>query len=365
MMFVYAQQLMTKDFAVINEDETISRALSMLENTDALVVMKGKEYRGIITEKDIIRAKIPPNAKVKSFVKHTPKIEPDTPIEEIARLMLESDIYHLPVFQGDKLVGIVRDDDLLKRIVEEQLGNEQVSNFMSSQPITISPDDNIGKVVKLFKEKDISRLPVVEDGKIVGIITVRDLLEKVIHPEEKPEYGEFIAEKKRYLKIPVKGVMTEKPIVMSPDAKVKDVIEEMLKNNIGGMLIAENEKLVGIVTKKDLLEPIASHRKEEKIFVQLCGEMNKIEGFDKEEAMSQLKEFIRKHEEFLETGYLCAYLKQHKEKKHGLPLVYCKIRLSSPKGFFIADDDGWGFRQAMKKAIMAVEKQIERLKDKL
>ena len=364
-MFVYAQQLMTKDFAVIDEDETISRALSMLENTDALVVMKGKEYRGIITEKDIIRAKIPPNAKVKSFVKHAPKIEPDTPIEEIAHLMLESDIYHLPVFQDNKLVGIVRDDDLLKRIVEEQLGNEQVSNFMSSQPITISPDDNIGKVVKLFKEKDISRLPVVEDGKIVGIVTVRDLLEKVIHPEEKPEYGEFIAEKKRYLKIPVKGVMTEEPIVMPPDTKVKDVIEEMLKNNIGGMLIAENEKLVGIVTKKDLLEPIASHGKEEKIFVQLCGEMDKIEGFDKEEAMSQLEEFIRKHEEFLETGYLCAYLKQHKEKKHGLPLVYCKIRLSSPKGFFIADDDGWGFRQAMKKAITAIEKQIERLKDKL
>ncbi len=364
-MFVYAQQLMTKDFAVIDEDETISRALSMLENTDALVVMKGKEYRGIITEKDLIRAKIPPNAKVKSFVKHAPKIEPDTPIEEIARLMLESDIYHLPVFQDNKLVGIVRDDDLLKRIVEEQLGNEQVSNFMSSQPITINPDDNIGKVVKLFKEKDISRLPVVEDGKIVGIITVRDLLEKVIHPEEKPEYGEFIAEKKRYLKIPVKGVMTEEPIVMPPDAKVKDVIEEMLKNNIGGMLIAENEKLVGIVTKKDLLEPIASHGKEEKIFIQLCGEMDKIEGFDKEEAMSYLKEFTRKHEEFLETGYLCAYLKQHKERKHGLPLVYCKIRLSSPKGFFIADDDGWGFRQAMKKAITAIEKQIERLKDKL
>ncbi len=363
-MFVYAQQLMTKDFAVIGSDENISKALSLLDETDGVVVMDGEKYEGIITKKDIVRAKIPPEAKVKRFARHAPRISPSTPINEIARLMLESDIYHLPVFDDGKIVGMVRDDDILRYIVEQEIGEQPISNYMSSSPLFVSPNDNIGKVIKIFREENISRLPVVKDGEIVGIITVGDVLDRVLHPEEKPEYGEFIAEKKRYLKIPVKGIMTEEPVIMSPDAKVKDVIEEMLENGFGGMIIGEGKKLVGIVTKKDLLEPIASYGEEDKIFIQIGGEIDRIENFDKDEAMLYLKEFVRKHEEFLENGYLYAYLKQHKEKRHGLPLIYCKIRLSSPKGFFIAADSGWGFRQAMKKAIEAVEKQIEREKER-
>ena len=363
-MLVYAQQIMTRDFEVIDVNENISKALSLLEGTDALVVMDGEKYEGVITKKDIVRAKIPPEAKVKKFIRHAPRISPATPVNEIARLMLESDIYHLPVFDNEKLVGMVRDDDILRYIVEQELGEEKVAKYMSSSPLFVSPDDNIGKVIKIFREKNISRLPVVKDGEVIGIITVGDILERVIHPEEKPEYGEFIAEKKRYLKIPVKGVMTEEPIILSPEAKVKDVIEEMLKNELGGIIIGEGRKLVGIITKKDLLEPVASYGEEEKIFVQIGGEIDRIENFDKDEAMLHLKEFVRKHEEFLENGYLYAYLKQHKERKHGLPLIYCKIRLSSPKGLFIAADSGWGYRQAMKKAMEAIEKQIEKEKER-
>lgn len=353
---MYAVQLMQRNFISIDSEEEISKALPLFEKTDAIVVMENGEYKGIITEKDIIRAKIPLNAKVKNFLKHPPKIKLSTPIEEIARLMLESDIYHLPVFEDEKIVGIVRDEDILKKVIEKEFGEEEIRKYMTPSPIVISPDDNIGKVIKIFKEKNISRLPVVEEEKIVGIITIEDILEKVVHPEEKPEYGEFIAEKKRYLKIPVKGIMDDAPI-MQPSAKVKEVVEKLLKT--GGILIGANRKLEGIVTKKDLLEPIASHGREEKVFVQLCGEIDKI---DKDEALAYINEFVRKYEDFLENGYLYAYIKQHKEKKHGMPLIYCKIRISSPKKFFIADDDGWGLKQALKKTISALEKQIEREK---
>lgn len=357
-----AGELMSKDIVTIDEEEKISEAISLFTKAESIIVMKGGEYKGILTEKDIMRAKIPLDAKVKSFVKHAPKIDVNMPIQEVARLMLENDVYHLPVFENEKLVGIIRDEDLLKKISEE-IGEEPIEKYMTRNPKTVSPDDNIGKVIKIFKEENVSRLPVIKDEKLVGIITIHDLMEKVLHPEEKPEYGEFIAEKKRYLKIPVKGIMVEEPIVMPPNAKVKEVIKEMLKNKFGGMLIAKEKKLMGIVTKKDLLEPIASYGREEKIYIQFSGELDKIEGFDKEEGMLYLKEFVRKYEEFLENGYLCAYLKQHKEKKHGLSLIYCKLRLSSPKGFFIASSEGWGFRQALKNTINAMEKQIEKEKE--
>ncbi|MCD6171228.1 MAG: CBS domain-containing protein [Thermoplasmata archaeon] len=351
-----------KNATFIDADEPISRAISLFEKDDAIVVTKDGKYEGMLIEKELARAKLPPKAKVKNFIRHAPKVDINEPIEEIARLMLESDIFHLPVIKDNKIIGVVNCDDLLIKIIEKEFGELSVKNFISKDVAKISPDDNIGRVIKIFRENNISRIPVVKDDKVVGIITIKDLIEKVIHPEDKPEYGEFIAEKKRYLKIPVKGIMTSQPFMMPPEAKIKDVIKEMMSRNIGGMLIGKDDKLIGIVTKKDLLEPIASYGKEEKVFIQFCGEIDKIEEFDSKEGKQQLKNFIRKYENFLENGYLYAYLKKHKEIKHGLPLIYCKLRLSSPKGIFVAANEGYGFRQALKNAIDAMEKQIEKIK---
>lgn len=354
------EEILSSDFEVIGSDETISHALSLFEKNEVLIVVDKNEYRGVITRKDILRAKIPPEAKVKRFVRHAPKVKLNTSIEEIARLMLESGIFCLPVFEGDKIKGVIKDTDIIQRVVEKEFGDMEIQKFMTSNPIFVTPDESIGKVLQIFKKHNVSRLPVVERGKIVGVITVRDLMEKVIHPEEKPEYGEFIAEKKRYLKIPVKGIMTSNPVILSPHSKVRYVVEEMIKNKIGGMIIGEKGKLVGIVTIKDLLEPVTHARKEERFFIQFCGETDEIEGFDREEGMAYVREFIRKYGEFLENGYIYVYLKQYREKRGGLHLIHCKIRISSPNGFFVVSQDGWGFRNSLKNAIGAIEKIIER-----
>ena len=358
-----AKELVSNEFRVIDANETISHALSLFEEVDSIVVMEGNKYHGMLVQKEIVRSKLPPNAKVKNFVRHAPKIDANESMEEIARLMLENDIYQLPVFEDGKLIGVVKSDDLLLKIIPE-IGDMPIEKFMSKEITHVAPNDNIGRVIKLFREKNISRLPVIEDGKLVGIITMHDLMEKVIHPEDKPEYGEFVAEKKRYLKIPVKGVMQEVPFTMPPNAKVKDVIKEIISRNIGAMLIAEDSKLVGIVTKKDLLEPIARQGKKEKIFIQFSGELDKIEGFDKDEGISLLQNFVRKYEEVIENGYIYVYLKQHKERKHGLPLIYTKIRVSSSRGIFVASDEGYGFHNSLKNAIKAMEKQMEKAREK-
>jgi len=354
------EEILSRNFEVIGSEETISHALSLFEKNEVLIVMDGDEYRGVITRKDILRAKISPEAKVKRFVRHAPRLRLNESIGKAARLMLESGIFYLPVFENENIVGVVRDVDILRRVVKKEIGEEKVEKFMTSSPLTIPPDESIGKVVKIFRKHNISRLPVVEEGKVIGVITLRDLVEKVIHPEEKPEYGEFIAEKKRYLKIPVKGIMTSPPLIMPPDAKVKEVVEKMLENKIGGMLIGKEEKLMGIVTIKDLLEPLAHEEKEERFFIQFCGEAEEIEGFDEEEGMAYMQELIRKQGEFLGNGYVYVYLKQYREKKRGMPLIHCKIRISSPKGLFVVSEDGWGFRNALRKAINAMEKIIEK-----
>ena len=359
-----AKDFISNEYRIIDSEDPVSHVLPVFEETDCVVVMRNKKYIGMLIEKELTKAKIPPKAKVKGFVKSVPKIKLDTSVEEVARLMLENELLHLPVFEDGKLVGVVKVDDLLQRVVEERFGDEEIKNFVSKDVTFVSPDDNIGKVLKVFRKKNISRLPVVEKDRVVGVITMRDVIEKVIHPEDKPEYGEFVAEKKRYLRIPVEGIMTPDPFMMPPSVKVRDVVREMIERKIGGVIIAFNGELFGIVTKKDLLEPVASYGREENVFVQFCGELDKVEGFSKQTGLSIAKRFLRKHKDFLENGRLYVYVKQHKEKKHGLPLVYCNLRLSSPKGLFVAADEGWGFRSALKNTLLAVEKQLEKVEKK-
>ena len=127
-----ASNLMSKDFAVINANESVSRALSLFEEVDSIVVMEGNKYHGMLVQKELLRAKLPPNAKVKNFVRHAPKIKPNESMEEIARLMLENDIYQLPVFEYDKLLGVVKAEDLLLKIKDE-IGDLPVEKFMSRE----------------------------------------------------------------------------------------------------------------------------------------------------------------------------------------------------------------------------------------
>jgi CBS domain-containing protein len=363
---ITASDLIDRSFPTISPDETMSRALPRLEDSNELLIIDGKDYQGFLVRKDVMKAKLSVEAKTSSFLRHVARLRPDEPVQEIARLMLESGVYQLPVLKGDELIGVVGADVILKKASKSQFGKEPIERYMTSDITTIEPGDNVGKAIKLFREEDISRLPVMEDGKLAGLLTMDDIIGKVIHPEDRAkgvgEYGEFIAEKKHYLKIPVKGIMTKTPHMMPPDTDVKDIIDKILKFDITGILIGTDKNLQGMVTKKDLLEPIAIQKREEKMVIQFAGDLDIIEGFDKEEGRSYLINAIGKHEDFLKKGYLYVHLKRHKETRHGSSSIYCKIRLSSPRGMFIASEEGWGFTYALKNAASTLERQVRRAK---
>jgi CBS domain-containing protein len=359
-------QLLDKNYSKLNSDDTLSKAIPLFKKTDVIMIFEDKNYQGALLKNDIMKAKIPLNSKVKTYLKHLPKIKPTETVEEISRLMLESNAYQLPVFDKEKIIGVVKADTILKKIANSDIGKQPVKNYMTTKVNTISSEDTIGKAIKIFKEEDISRLPVIENNQVNGIITMDDIVSKIFHPEKKPsgwgEYGEIIAEKKHHLEIPVKGVMNKRPIIMSPKNQVKSVINKMLKFNLRGMILGENKNLKGLLTKKDLLEPIISSTKKLPMFTQFAGELDSIKDFNKKEPKKELENTFLKYLDFLENIHLFVHLKQHDETRRGVHLIYCKMRLSSPRGMFIASDEGWGFMHAIRKTSNDIEKQIRRTK---
>ena len=108
-------------------------------------------------------------------------IAPEASIQEAIELMKEHSIRHLPVVDGDEhLVGWVTDTDLRGVFIASMIEELTVGDVMIADPITVSSSDVLEQAALLITTHKIGGMPVLEDGKLVGIITVVDILEAFV-----------------------------------------------------------------------------------------------------------------------------------------------------------------------------------------
>jgi acetoin utilization protein AcuB len=116
----------------------------------------------------------------------------------------------------------------------------EIMNAMSAEPVTISSDATLAKAKALMDTGRFRRLPVVENGRLVGILTERDLREHV-----------------GYLEVTrASAVMKTRLITVAPHDPVEEAARIMVKHKIGGLPVLQGGKLVGIVTASDLLNAL-------------------------------------------------------------------------------------------------------------
>lgn len=97
-------------------------------------------------------------------------------LEKVAQIMKSENVGAVPIVEGDKVVGIVTDRDLVIRgIAENNLGSATVKQIMSQGLITGTPDMNVEAAAELMSKNEIRRLPIVENEKLVGIVALGDL----------------------------------------------------------------------------------------------------------------------------------------------------------------------------------------------
>ena len=104
-------------------------------------------------------------------------VNADDPVQEAARIMRDSDIGDVIVLQGGEIGGIVTDRDIVVRGVAEgrDAGSTTVGDVFTSGVEAIAPSDSVDDALRKMREADIRRLPVVQDGQPVGIISLGDL----------------------------------------------------------------------------------------------------------------------------------------------------------------------------------------------
>jgi len=126
--------------------------------------------------------------------------------------------------------------------------------MMTKNPITVDSETLVIDAQKIMKENSIRRLPVVDKGKLLGIITKHDLLEASPSPATSLSVHEL-----NYLlsKMKVKEIMKKNPVTLTPDTPFEEALKIGQDKKIGSFPVVENGKLVGIATESDIVRFLA------------------------------------------------------------------------------------------------------------
>src|SRR5262245_4546653 len=113
-------------------------------------------------------------------------------VVDAARLMREEHIGSLPITDDEKLIGIITDRDITTRVVAEGTDPKTtaVGDVYSRDLISVEPDNDLEEALKLMARHQVRRLPVVEDGRLVGIVAQADIA--LSHRENEAKTGELV-----------------------------------------------------------------------------------------------------------------------------------------------------------------------------
>lgn len=154
--------------------------------------------------------------------------------DDVLKILKRTGISGVPVIKNKKIVGIITRKDLLRKPEETQLGL-----LMTAKPVSIGPDATIRQAADLLINQCIRRLPVVEEGHLIGLLSVSDLIHAIAQMKIKDE---------------IKTTYTSKTFALWEETPLPVVGRVMEISGVDAIPILDNEnKLQGIISERDLI----------------------------------------------------------------------------------------------------------------
>jgi CBS domain-containing protein len=236
---------------------------------------------------------------------------------------------------------------------------------MTRAPYTIDANRSVGAVMNLFREQGFSHVPVMDAGKVVGLVSIRDILERIFQPNERQTIGDRTGEKVEIFSIPARSIMSSPMIAVDADASLREVEKKMQKYNVSCLATVLNERLVGIITKLDFLEPISqSEITTPNLTIQFGVKDTRITKDQQAFMIDEFDAFTRKYKEAFQTGTLFVYIKTHgASSTREIPFVNCRLQFRTAKGTFVSSGESWGVEATFRTAIDRLDRRLLRSKE--
>ncbi|MCW4028997.1 MAG: CBS domain-containing protein [Candidatus Bathyarchaeota archaeon] len=245
------QEIMTPKVYTIPPEESMGQAAKVmgLKHIGSLVVKKYETPVGIITERDLLtkilaQGKNPNDITVEELMSY-PLVSVciNAKIKEAAQMMIKKKC-RLTVQDCNKLMGIVTASDLIRSLPEIPETEALVDDFMTREVETVEHTISVGEVVKTMGDKRIGSVIITKNEKLSGIFTERDLLNAfLVNPDA--------------MEATVGSYATSQLVTVLSGISVHKAATVMAMKQIRRLPILKDNKLVGIITARDLVEAYA------------------------------------------------------------------------------------------------------------
>lgn len=251
-----------KEPLTVHKSDTISHAMDLMDKYDTrrLLVINGSELQGVITMRSIARklgtwktSNLPASSLhvAAATIDNFTRVLPDMSVEDAIGLM-DSTGGILVVSDNRNIMGWVTPHEILKNVKALKGYAAQIMK----EPISVSTGDRVSHARRLILDNDIGRLPVVDKGDIVGIITERDVARAMMN------FRAIVPDNQQDLRIRnliVGDIMTRNVKSVRTNTPISEVIALLLNENIGGVPVLNlQDEMVGVISRRAIIRHLAA-----------------------------------------------------------------------------------------------------------
>ena len=261
----------------VGPEESIDEAIALLDANEYrhLPVVERGRILGMVSDRDLLSAvglspgadgaasAAPPRVgatRIRDIMSApVTTIAADAPVADGAAIMIDQGIRALPLVYRDRLAGIVTHTDFLKcYLSDDEIAPlegwrlQRVGDHMTQGVVTLLPSDSFRHAARVMQANRFRHAPIVEAGKLIGIVSDRDMRRflgnyEVVYEEQPEEIRPGREE------VWMWDVMTADPRTTHADATLAEVAADMVQHHFGAMPVMVGDRLVGIITEMDLL----------------------------------------------------------------------------------------------------------------
>jgi len=247
-------------------DAGTKKLKGIITATDFINFFGGGKKHGIVRNRYNGSLAVAVNAEIKEIMeREVITLSAKDSVETAVELMFEKRVGGCPIVDEDGVVvGIITERDILEYLATEKRADGIAEDYMTKNVVTLKPRDTIEIAMKTMIGKRFRRLPVLEDGILLGLVTAREILAYFGKGEafKMLESGDI----SEAIRKPVTAILANsdllmyKEIPMFPkETLISQIVSEMIDKGYGAVLIVENGKLEGILTERDLVRFLYQH----------------------------------------------------------------------------------------------------------
>lgn len=381
--------IVTTEYESVEESTCVSKLLGSFADQEqrVLIVTADGDVTGVVTHRQLLASRHDPSERVRSVMRDDPpRVHRTEDVRETARLMVESQLKLLPVFEGQQFAGVVTARGIAAHVLAH-LDALDVSDVDTRDVISVAPDTTLGEVLHTLREQGISRVPVVTEQstggatvrEALGMVSIYDLLSFILRETTQEQggnpggfdghggvgsnptfrthggFGERAGFEARLLDLPARDVMNVPAATVDADTSLRDATDEMLQKAYASLVVTADGEPAGIVTLTDVLRSL-TWTDEESMRIQIFG-IDLLTGLSRQDVADMIGEI---DEKYADMDIIEAYviLHQHKETLRGMPLIRATIRLFTDRGRFAGTGEAYGAAPAIRDARDRLERNV-------